>query len=149
MTEQVVKPASTRDKLIAVSIVGAIALYFVGGMAYNRFKADAEAALPVTKVTMIDLEKAFEANEVAALRNYSSHRLLISGEVVGILLDAEDNVVINIAGSGILPVGVNLPEYDRKAAAGLSQGDIVTVSCTSVAEMMAKPVLDGCRLSSP
>lgn len=97
-------------------------------------------------VSAVELEKAFDDNEVAAQMKYGAQPVLISGRLKGIELDSSDNAVLRIDSGALLALNVTLPTAQTGAAANLHKGGKVTVLCSEVSEMLGKPVVDKCWL---
>lgn len=143
--------------LLASIIVGAMLLGVGQGStpAEQAQPLESDAALgsrisaEPERLTMVDLEKRIEENEVGAMAQLAGKALIIDGKVTAILLDADNKVVVNVDGNGLLPISVPLPDDDKAVAGTLKKGQRVTVTCYKLEEAMAKPVLDECRLNPP
>ena len=105
------------------------------------------AAPAATAVTAIALAKAYDDNEAAAQRDYSGRLLDVTGQVESIMLDASDvpSVTLEVPGT-ILGVHVELATGAESAAADLKKGQMLTVRCNDVSEIMGAPRLKQCVL---
>jgi tRNA_anti-like len=107
---------------------------------------DAQPPAP-TKVTSVELAKAFASNEVAAQAKYGEGALEVSGTVTAITLDYANNPVIQMQGvNQFLPVQASFTNDDSSAIAKISKGKRVTVICTSLTEVASAPQLSDCLL---
>lgn len=115
----------------------------------DRAKSEggAQAGAETVYVTMVELEKRIEENEVGAMVDFQGKILVIEGMVDSVTLDGDDRAILAMNGSGLLPVRVPLPESDKALAGRLKIGQVATVTCSSIKEAGAKPVLDQCVLS--
>jgi hypothetical protein len=127
------KSRSSREPLIDTDYVAA------------EHQAPAPKPEPLA-VTAIDLEKAFDENEVAAQMKYGAQPLLISGKLTAITLDADDDAMLHIDSGAFLALTATLPPAQTSHAAGLKKGDRVKILCAELREMLGKPMIRDCWL---
>lgn len=116
---------------------------------------ESPASPPIT-LKASELSKAFQENEAKAKLAYSEHTLVVTGKVKDIDLDFSDNPVIHLRGSGdVQDMGindsgkmtdVNVNGLSKEVAANISKGQMLTVACTSVDEVMGSAQLSDCLL---
>ena len=105
------------------------------------------AELPST-VTADDLFDAYEANEVAADRQYKGKALQVIGTVQGISSDFMDDAVVELKTSNqFMPVRATGDDDFNSAAASLSKGTRVVLLCKGGGEVVASPLLKDCTIS--
>jgi uncharacterized protein YecT (DUF1311 family) len=103
-----------------------------------------------TKVSSQTLAAAYSANEVAAQKRYGNQTLDVTGVVEGIALDFTDSPVVRL--NGVNPFLSVQASFDKSASdqlSALSKGQVVTVRCTSITEVISAPMLSGCTLPPP
>ena len=109
--------------------------------------AASPTAVPPVRVTAVDLARAYDANEVQAQNEYGGQTLEVSGVVTGITLDMFSNPVVQMRGvNEFLPVQASFDKSYSGRLGTLSKGQVVTVRCTSVTEVISAPMLGDCTL---
>jgi Na+-transporting methylmalonyl-CoA/oxaloacetate decarboxylase gamma subunit len=108
----------------------------------NAAKAKRDSA---TKVSANELFNAYQANEMAAQKQYSDKLLEVSGTVSGVALDILDKPVVSLSTSNqFMSVSVYLTEATQSQAADYSKGQKITVVCEEISELASMPQLKEC-----
>lgn len=109
-----------------------------------------EEKVNVIKITARQLFNSYDANEVAADRQFKDQTLLVSGTVQSIesgLSDGAD-VHFNVGDEyGINSVSASGDENFDNNAANLSKGQQVTLRCRGAGEIAGLPFLDQCSFN--
>jgi hypothetical protein len=103
--------------------------------------APASSALPVDARALF---AAYDANEVAADQQFKGKRLQVTGNVEGINSDLGDDPVVLLTAGDFQSVHVRGLPAD--AAAGISKGQTISVTCVGGGEVIGSPMLDDCTL---
>jgi hypothetical protein len=119
-----------------------------GAPAAPTASGEAAPATPtqeITKVTAVELARAYEANEVAAQQAYGGRKLEVTGTVSGVTLDFLERPTLQLEGSNAF-VGPQA-QFDKEQGqklGSISKGDVVTFQCDEVTEVISAPMLAGC-----
>lgn len=97
-------------------------------------------------VTVGELERSFDGNEVAAMQRYGKRLLAITGKVSKVALDSDDEPFISFESEGLIPFQAKLGTDASDAAARIAVGDELTVYCRDVTEALGQPFGDDCSL---
>lgn len=118
----------------------------MGPSAESAAQEEASAAADLAiAVTAKELFSAYNANEVAADRQYKGKPLKVSATVAGINKDFTDAIYVELqTGSEFSPAHARGIEAD--AAADLQKGQKVTLECKGAGLVMNSPILDDCKL---
>ena len=108
----------------------------------------AEPSAPVAlKVTDIELSRAYHGNEVAAQRAYGDRTLWVKGIVTGVTLDIMSHPVVQMRSvNEFLPVQAKFDDSAKDSLSAISKGDLITMQCTDITEVISAPILSGCSL---
>jgi hypothetical protein len=102
------------------------------------------AVAPI-EITARELERAYDANEVAADNAYKGRVLAVSGNVSSIDKGIFDEVIVRLAaGSPYDSVLATMNASEAGTAAALRKGAHVTVRCVGKGMTIGSPVLGGC-----
>lgn len=93
------------------------------------------------------LHAAFEANEVAAEREYKDADLLVNGVVARIARERGRIVVELESGESVWPVCCYFEEDQAETVATLERGEVVLVVGTCSGRWLRSVLLRGCRLT--
>lgn len=126
---------------------GFLAFWLSGSLLLAGCGSEPVAATEPVEITLEQLEREFDANEVGAMTNYKGKPLLVTGHVAAVILDSDDVVSINMESIGLLPVHAGLRRESWEEAGTLKRGQQIVLVCDQLSEMMGKPVLDNCALS--
>lgn len=98
-------------------------------------------------VRAIDLDAAYDANEVAADMKYKGRVLRVTGKVASIGKNFMDEVVVNLGTRNqfqSVTAGVDASAIDR--AATLRKGQLITLVCVGAGRVVSSAVLSGCQI---
>ena len=151
------KPAPSKGPPLAVGCGLVIVLLLIIGylVSPNEQSADtgdsgtgdASTGQVTVHVSAVDLARAYDANEVAAQNEYGGRTLEVTGVVTGITLDLFSDPVIQMSGvNQFLPVQASFDKSYSDRLSSLSKGQIVTVRCTTITEVISAPMLSDCTL---
>lgn len=103
---------------------------------------------PARQVSARELYAAFDANEVAAQREYGGAPLIITGEIERVTLDITDSPVVrlSVGPSALQAVSLSFDKAATDATAALAKGETVRARCAKLAEVMGTPMLSDCTL---
>ncbi|HWX02247.1 OB-fold protein [Collimonas sp.] len=108
----------------------------------SKAQIPAEAAMAVT---VLQLAKDYDANEVAADQKYKGKMLRVSGSVQSIDKDAFNNIVVHLkTANEYMPAMAKLNDKHEALAASLSKGNKVTWQCEGGGRIIGSPVLNNC-----
>lgn len=111
-----------------------------------RPAAEAQDPKPL-KTTDLELARAYDANEVAAQNKYGGKTLWVKGVVTNVLLDMFDHPAIKMRGQNMFAATQASFDDSAKDSLGrLKKGDLVTMQCTSITEVLSAPLLSDCSL---
>ncbi len=117
-----------------------------GGQQAGPDQAKNDALLPMVEASA--LIAAFEANEMAAMKDYGNRPLRIMGTVLGIDADITDDPIVRLGGPGdFMGASARLGDEFADYAAQLSKGQEITLACDDVTEVIGIPQLRNCRPS--
>jgi hypothetical protein len=92
-----------------------------------------------------EIVKAYEANEAAAQARFAGKTLVVTGPVQSVDLDMSDDPVIRLSPEQYGDyASVYLVEADQPKAASLAKGQVITVTCQEVSEILGTPMLKDC-----
>lgn len=100
---------------------------------------------PAIAITAKELFAAYNANEVAADRQYKDKPLKVSATVAGINKNFADEIYVELQTANEFSPA-HARGIDADAAAALQKGQQVTVECKGAGLMMGSPMLDDCKL---
>lgn len=101
----------------------------------------------VIKTTDLKLAQAYADNEVAAQSKYGDKTLWVKGYITGITLDWQNDPVIVMRGvNDLFQVQAKFSDDAKDSLSKLRKGDLVTMKCTSITEMVSAPMLGDCSL---
>ena len=104
----------------------------------------AEMAMTVTADQLFD---AYDANEVAADREYKGKKLQVHGTVHSVSSDFMDRAVVSLKTSNeFSPVRATGDKAFTRTAASLAKGSSVVLRCTGDGEIIGSPTLDDCTI---
>ena len=151
MAEVAVEKKSRKWLWIILAVVGLLAVMAIAGGGDEVDGAPAASAAqpsePATAVTSLALAQAYETNEMAAQQQYGDRALAVTGIVQGIELDFLDEPVLVLNGANeFMNVQAKLADESHQAAASISKGEEVTVTCNELSEVMGTPMLSGCTV---
>lgn len=135
--------------IIGAIIVGLIVLaaLFGGGSKNSATGGESATAGPARSVTAQDLFSAYQANEASAQQEYGDQSLAVSGTVDGVDLDFSNNPVVKLQTSNqFMSIQAQLTDASKSKASGLSKGQTVVLTCSSVSEVVGTPMLDDCEI---
>ncbi|KAF3999589.1 hypothetical protein HAV38_04480 [Glaciimonas immobilis] len=99
----------------------------------------------ILSVTVIQLSKDYEVNEVAADQKYKGKKLRVSGSVQSIDKDMFDNIVVRLKATNEFMAAVaNLGSEHEALAASLLKGKKVTWHCVGGGLLVGSAVLNDC-----
>lgn len=131
---------------IAILIAYGAIIGIGGGGGDARQGADTAAAEAV-KVTSRELASAYGSDRAAAQRRYGGHPLEVTGRVAAVPPHVSDQAFLVLEGDDpILGLKADIAEASQPEAGSLSKGQIVTVRCSAVGEVMGAPMLKSCEL---
>lgn len=99
-----------------------------------------------TEVTAVQLQRAFNDNEMAAMQKYGGRPLAVSGVVNGVDLDSSDLPIVKLDGGGFLSVQAQFDAERGSATGSIRKGETVLVICNQLTEILGSPMLDDCWL---
>lgn len=108
----------------------------------------AESAPALIQVSAQELFRNYEANEVAADRNFKGQSIEISGSVQSIESGLGDgaNIQFNVGDEyGLHSVTASGDSSFDNFAASLSKGQNVTLQCIGAGEIVGQPLLSDCK----
>lgn len=109
--------------------------------------ATAGTAAPAQAVTVLEVARAYQANEAAAQQQYGGHPLRVTGTIASIDLDFMNHPVVHLrTDNQFMNAGMQLTEASQARAASLVRGHRVTALCQDVQEVMSIPQFSGCDL---
>ena len=131
--------------LVSACVIGVpLALMSVAGSAPVPVRSTAGALA----VTVAELEKAYDGNEVSADQQYGDRLLAITGKVIKVALNADDEPFVSFESNGLIPFQAHFTRDDGAGTAEFAEGQDVMVYCTKVTETLGQPSASGCFLSS-
>ena len=148
-----VSSGSPRRGFLALVVIGALLLVLYAGRESESVPSPGASpvgvAAPVapTEVSLADLERAFDANEVGAMNTYGGKPLLVSATLEGTDLDASDDIILRLKTIYTLAVSAHMNDSERVGVGQLVAGQDVRLLCQKVEEFMTKPVLKECTLA--
>lgn len=99
----------------------------------------------ILAVTVAQLAKDYDANEVAADQKYKGKKLRVSGSVQSIDKDVFDNIVVHLrATNEFIPAMAKLDDKHEALAASLSKGNKIIWQCNGGGKLIGRPVLNNC-----
>lgn len=102
-------------------------------------------AAPI-EVTLEQLIKEFDQNQVAAEQRYSNSAVQLTATVASIK-GSPDEPLVNLSWTDtLLPVQAKLADSSKPIAAELLPGDQVELTCARVTEVLGTPMLGQCAL---
>lgn len=102
-------------------------------------------AAPI-KVTLEQLIKEFDQNEVAAEQRYSNSAVQLTATVASIK-GSPDEPLLNLSWTDtLLPIQAKLADSSKPVAAELLPGDQVELTCARVTEVLGTPMLGQCAV---
>ena len=150
MAEAAIGEKKSRKWLwIVLAVIGLLIIMAMAGGDDTEAGGTATAtpSEPAMNVSSVELAQAYETNEMAAQQQYGDRSLAVTGTVQGIDLDLMDEPVLMLNGTNeFMNVQAKLADESHQAAASISKGDEVTVTCTELTEIMGTPMLDGCTV---
>ena len=103
----------------------------------------------IVAVTAADLANAYVVNEVSAQNRYGSSVLDVTGKVARIELDLTNNPMVSFVGQGFATgPTAHFEKAVASALGALSPGQVITVRCASVMEVMGFAQLNECVVQS-
>lgn len=132
----------------APGIILLLATVSLAGCGAEDSQQAAVAAEPI-RVSLPDLERAFDDNEVGAMATYGGRPLLVSAEISSVQLDTDNKVRLALKTVFMMPVNAHLNDDQRDRSGRLREGDSVELQCQALDEFMGKPVLERCAIISP
>jgi len=136
-------------KWFGIAIVGIIVLAILlpSDDRTSSSSTETAAATPAVEVDAADLARAYAKNEVAAQRAYGDKPLIVSGVIEGISLDFANDPVVSFVGAEMFQSPqAGFSKDDADAVSKLNKGEVVTVRCESVSEVVSIPMLKDCKL---
>lgn len=130
------------------------ALGLIGRLATSSEDQQTSKTAEALHVTAVELNAAYEANEVSADALYKGKTLYVTGSVKSINKDAWNAAYLDLADGDIYQSGSllgvqaelkNDSETLNKTSA-LTRGSLVTVVCTEVHRIVGSVMLEGCKL---
>lgn len=153
-TEQKTKPKTGWLKKVVIAIAAIFVFLIVIGLIAgpepdsSPGAAEATASSPEVervKVTAKELFRAYEANEAAAQQQYGDRPLEVTAIVAGVDLDFGNEPVVKLATDNeFMSAHAQLDEASQAKAAGLKKGQLLTLECDEVSEVIGTPILSGC-----
>jgi len=105
------------------------------------------AVVAPTEVSAMELFRAFQANELAAVAVYGDRPLLVSGTVTSVDLDFMDEPVVMLATDNeFMSAQLDFDDQDSTEISYLRVGQTVTALCLELSEVIGTPMLDDCTL---
>lgn len=131
--------------VVVLAIIGAIA---GGGGSKSSGGSNETAAEPAAReVTALELARAYSANEVAAQKTYGDQTLRVTGTVQSITLDFMNDPVVQFKTENeLLPAQASFDKSFGDRLQRVAKGDKLTVTCTSIQEVISAPMLSNCSL---
>jgi hypothetical protein len=109
--------------------------------------AQASEDQTIIKTTDLALSQAYADNEVAAQAKYGDKTLWVKGRITGITLDFFNDPVIAMRGTNeFLPAQAKFPDDAKDSLSKLHKGDLVTMQCKEITEVVSAPMLSDCSL---
>jgi tRNA_anti-like len=112
--------------------------------------AEATAQAADTKPIVVkaaDLNRDYQANEVAADEKYKGKRLRVVGILASIDKDAFDNIILRIKADGaLLGVMATVKDSEKPKVVKLAKEQGVVVECKGGGMVMGTPTLDDCTV---
>ncbi len=106
-----------------------------------------ELTVPI-EVTTDDLAKAYDENEMAAQQRFGGRWLRVTGTVRSIALDISDEPIVNFESSTLLPIQATFVDEAMASTGTLKKGQIATLFCSEVSEVLGTPMLGGCEIAT-
>lgn len=98
-------------------------------------------------LTARQYEAEYDANEIAADRNYRGQKLLVTGRISSIDMDFTGDGVITLQGSGLMGVHATLSDKAKTSAASLVKGRSISLVCVGGIRVASISSLDHCELA--
>ncbi len=143
--------SNAKNGRFAAIAVGIVLLLLLGLCSLGLPPSPTDTSSTVTdraprEVTPAELVSAYEQNEAAAQQQYGGRPLRITGTVTDISLDISDDPIIGLEGRNEYQgVRLDLADDSKSRAAELSQGQVITVTCENITEIVGTPYLRECR----
>lgn len=107
-----------------------------------------ERAKVTVTTTSAEYSAAFAENELAAVQRFNGRTVLITGKVQAVTTDIiKRDPVVELAGSGYLPVNAHIDESAESDAAGLKKGQQVQLKCLGEPPVAKMSQLRECTLA--
>lgn len=134
----------------AILLVAIIVIIAVAGGKDEGAKSGGQAAgptQPARQVTAVELARAFEANEAAAKKEYGDQPLKVTGTVDSVNLGIGDEAFVVLKGANMFSgPQVHFADNANDAAANLTKGQSLTVTCKDVSEVVGTAMLSECKM---
>jgi RNA polymerase subunit RPABC4/transcription elongation factor Spt4 len=130
--------------IVLLLIVGVVAIAAIVANYEETKKKEAVRIEPAIEVTAVQLQKDYDANEVAADEKYRGHILRVSGKVSSINKNIVDDpyVIMRTKDFG----GVHAHFQSAGPLAELKKGEAISVRCRGDGFMVTSPMLRDCVL---
>jgi hypothetical protein len=104
--------------------------------------APAVAALPI-KISSVDLQSAYEDNEVQADMRFKDRKLQVTGTVMSVSKDVLNKPFVGLSTSNMF---MAIPAYgvSESQVANLHKGEKITITCVGGGMSMGRAVLQDC-----
>lgn len=100
------------------------------------------------EISAREYDAAYEANEIAADKDFKGKKILLSGTIDSIEKDFTDSGIIMLRGSGLMGVRAQLSKQSTEKAASFSKGQHLYLVCNGGGRVVSIANLDDCELFS-
>jgi hypothetical protein len=100
------------------------------------------------RTTAKNYDSAYEANEIAADRDFKGKKILLSGTIDSIEKDFTDSSFITLRSSGLMGVHAQLSKQSAEKAASFTKGQHLYLVCDGGGRVVSVATLDNCELFS-
>lgn len=136
------------ESLILLALLGGIVYWlftFLSGIAHGYSARSAQASDNPIITTPAELEQAYEANTVAADARFKGQYLIVSGNVVSIETDFQNQPYLTLQGVNLfMHTQAHLTAASLPTAAALRRGAFVTLRCMGAGDILHTPMLRDC-----
>lgn len=138
----------TADDIITIAqfVLGAVFLYviFFTDFSLSSCASERSSDKPAKTVTLKELEDGYSQNEAKAQLDYGDRPLIVTATVKYVTLDSSDDPVVHLESDGIFTIeAMGMSQED---AATLSKGEVATIECFDITEILGEPRLLKCGL---
>lgn len=128
--------------LLAVVMCGKLSS---SGTAGGPMSVAAPSAVPVVQVDAMTLWREYDANEVAADLKYKGQMLAVTGTVFSIDKNFADDIIVRLESpNSFRTIMATLHDSQVAAAARLTKGSNILMSCRGAGSIMGSPSLNDC-----